>query len=372
MRLTICVVVALCSSALAQDAQLVEVAPVRFESVEISRPLVATLDAVMRTSVASEVDGRVASRAFDDGQLIKANHELVTLDTELMQADLTAADAMVSAAEAELNRAHVELKRTERELKRQTELFEKNVSPEKELLDARSAYEAAEADIKTKEASVAQRKAGRDRIATEIRKSKVFAPFDAHVAKRRVEVGQWVKQGDVVADLVQLDPLYVVVAVPDVIAGQIGTGDRASITLDALPGKTLEAPVTHIMPEADMASRMVRMQLTLDNKQMALRPGFLARVVFRKQSGQSLVVPKNAVVTSAQGSHVVLANNNVAAVVPVQVLKSNASDAVIQGELKAGDLVVTRGNETLFPGATLQYTPPATQPSAQQAGGAHP
>jgi membrane fusion protein (multidrug efflux system) len=369
MHRTILAFLALCSSALAQDAQLVEVSPVRYESVEISRPLVATLDAVMRTSVAAEVDGRVASRSFDDGQLIKANAELMSLDTELMQADLAAANATVSAAEAELNRANVELKRTERELKRQTDLFEKNVSPEKELLDARSSFEGAAADIQTKEAAVAQRKALRDRIAAEIRKSRVFAPFDAHVARRRVEVGQWVKQGDVVADLVQLDPLYVIVAVPDTIAGQIVAGDRATITLDALPGQQLEAPVTHVMPEADMASRMVRMQLTLDNKAMKLRPGFLARVVFKKQSGESLVVPKNAVVTSGQGSHVVVSRENVAAIVPVTVLKSNAADAVIQADLKAGDLVVTRGNETLFPGASLQFTPPATQPST---GGANP
>lgn len=370
MRRIIFAVLALSGSALAQDAQLVEVAPVRFESVDISRPLVATLDAVVRTSVAAEVDGRVAKRGFEEGHLVKANAELVTLDTELMQADLAAADAMVAAAEAELNRANVELARAERELKRQTGLYENNVSPEKELLDARSEHELAAADIMTKQAAVVQRKAVRNRIATEIRKSTVFSPFDGYISRRKVEVGQWVKQGDVVADIVQLDPLYVIVAVPEALAGQIKSGDRGAITLDAAPGKTFEAPVTHIMPEADLASRMVRMQLTLPNKEAGLRPGFLARVVFKRSSGDALVVPKNAVVTGAQGSHVVVSQNNVAAIVPVTVVKSNATDAVVQGELKAGDLVVTRGNETLYPGAALQFTPPSTQPT--EAGGAHP
>jgi RND family efflux transporter MFP subunit len=365
------------SGASAQQASAVIVAPVRVEAVEISRPLVASVDAVTRSVVASEQAGRVASRAFDEGQTVKANQALAVLDTELMKIELDAAKAGVLAAEADLNRSNVALANEQLDYSRQKKLVDENAAPAKELEDATMQRDMAGADVKLKEAEVARRRAEVARLDAVLRKMTVSAPFEGIVARRSVEVGQWLDQGAAVAEIVQLHPLYVTTAVPESLLGQLNDKTSAKIAFDAFPGEQFAGTLHQIMPEADPSSRTVRVRLLVENKDLRLRPGFFGRVTLTSTASAGTIVPKDALVTSAQGTIVYVVRNNKAELMPVKVLSSNGADATVQplaGPLNAGDLVVTRGNERLYPGADVMPMPagegapgeaPTTAPNEQ-------
>jgi membrane fusion protein, multidrug efflux system len=344
----------------------VDVAPVRSGDIAISRPLVATIEPVTVSAVASELAGRVASRHFDDGSSVEAGAVLVELDADLLRVDLQAAESRMVGAEAELNRACVVLDNAARNFDRQKQMFDKSVAPEKELLDATERRDVAAADIRVAEANVSLRRAEVKRIQTEIDKMRVVAPFSGLIAKRHVERGGWVEQGGVAADLVQLDPLYVAVSLPESLAPQIGVGSRAVVHVDALPGKSFEASVSQQLPIADEASRTTRLRLQVANPDRLLRPGFFARVTFQLVQPDVVAVPKDAVVTQNGQTHVVVARAGVAAIEPIVVRSFEGADALVAGNLSVGESVVVRGNEKLMPGAPLQLPGPPPGPPPGQ------
>ena len=76
---------------------------------------------------------------------------------------------------------------------------------------------------------------------------KVLAPFSGVINRRHVEVGQWVQQGAPVAEIVQLDPLYVRTGVPEELLPRLKAGDAASVTIDALGGKEFQAAIAEVL-----------------------------------------------------------------------------------------------------------------------------
>src|SRR5690606_13741963 len=79
---------------------------------------------------------------------------------------------------------------------------------------------------------------------------------------------QWVRQGEAVADVVQLDPLFVRVNVPESVIPQLQSRGEATVIIDALGGETFTARVDQILPQADPNTRTFAVKLLLDNPEM--------------------------------------------------------------------------------------------------------
>jgi RND family efflux transporter MFP subunit len=187
-----------------------------------------------------------------------------------------------------------------------------------------------------------------------IRKGTTRAPFDAVVARRYVEIGQWIEKGDAVADLVRLDPLFVEVNVPEYLVARVKEGDEASVTIDALSARPVTGKVEQILPEADPASRTFRVKILLPNPQYRIRPGFFARTVIVTRSDKPVfLVPRDAVISQGPRSHVVVARDGQAVVVPVVPGAGLGDKIAVSAELLDNDVVVIRGNEGLMPGTPL-------------------
>ena len=135
------------------------------------------------------------------------------------------------------------------------------------------------------------------------------------------------------------------------------------------------------LPQADTASRTFRVKILLPNPELKIWPGFFARATLTSNSeAPQFVVPRDAVVSRGTETSVAVARDvktapgpmgpsttGTAVVVSVKVGRSDSRFASIAGDLKQGDLAVTRGNETLRGGETLIIMNP---PGAQDAPGA--
>jgi membrane fusion protein (multidrug efflux system) len=205
-------------------------------------------------------------------------------------------------------------------------------------------------------------------------KAEVHSPFEGVIARRYVEVGQWVKQGDPIADIVQMDRLHIRVHVPEEVIAGLSSETAAQVTFDALrsadgKARTITAKVDQILPEADPASRTFTVKLLAENPKMELRPGFFARVVFSRklEVADGVLVPRDAVVSRGESAHVVAMREGKAAIVPVKRGVAEADKVIVYGELKQGEMVVVRGNESVMPGQTL--IPLGGAPGAAPGGG---
>jgi membrane fusion protein (multidrug efflux system) len=332
----------------------VHVAPVEARQVELTRDLVGTAEPVIKALLAAEQGGLVSERLVDEGQRIEKGVVLGRLDIDLLKAELAAAEAAHRSAQAAVKQAKAELTNRQREAKRLGTLYERKDASEKEYRDAITAVEVAEAVIQEREAQAAQREAQVRRLALMIEKSEMRAPVTGVITKRYIEAGQWIEQGDPVVEVVQLDPLFVRFNVPEALIHRVRKGDEARLRFDAMGGAEMVGKVEQIIPQADMASRTFTVKVLLPNADQAVMPGYFARVsVISKSEAPVNVVPRDAVMHRGGKSYVAVLRDGQAAIVPVEVGGPAGNGLVVQGELKAGEMVVTRGNEELRGGEQL-------------------
>ena len=389
MRLPLSAFLVCCVAGLARaqmPPQQVMVAPVELRPVELTQPLVASVMPVTRTLVAAEQEGIVEERMFDEGQRVEKGSLLARVNTDLLEKERDAAAAARDTAKAQLQAAKAEHENAEREAKRLTELFEQRVAPEKEYRDALTRRDMFSAMVARGTGQVAEKSADAERLDTMLAKAKTHSPLEGVISKRYVEVGQWIEKGAAVADLLQLDPLFVEVNVPEEVIARVAKGDPAQIRIDALGQQSFEGKVDQILPQADPSSRTFRVKILLPNPEFKIWPGFFARATLTSKSeAPQFVVPRDALVTKDAQSHVVVARDvktgpaqgpmgpsttGTAVVVQVTVGRSDSRTVSIVGDLKQGDLAVTRGNETLRGGETLiimNPPAPASQPTAAAA-----
>jgi RND family efflux transporter MFP subunit len=363
------------SSVAAQQPAMVVVAPVEKKPINIASRLVATIEPMVRSTLAAESPALVRERFFDEGQEVQQGMLLAKFDDSLLQRRLASLQAQTRSAEAELRRAQLLEQNDSRERDRVTGLYEQGAATEKEYYDAVNVHEQSQAAVAVAEARVAEREAEVAELELEIEKTNVVAPFTGVVNRRYVEVGQWVRQGDPVAELVQLDPLYVRTGVPESAMARLKLGDTARFQVDALGGREFEGTVAEILPVADAESRTFPVRLRVENTERLLRPGMFARATVSQQEDSWLVVPKDAI-GQARGQHVVVvADNGVARTVVVQLVAGDETSQGVMGEgLKVGDLVVIRGNEGLMDGTPLmiQNPPGGGPPGGGPPGGGPP
>lgn len=348
----------LATTAAGQQAALVTVAPVEQKPIQIANRLVGAVEPIIISTLAAEEGALLESRNFEEGQRVAKGDVLAMLDDSLLQRRLVSSQASVASASAELERSQLVAQNLERERDRIERLYNQSVANEKELLDARNAYEQAVAQVAVSEADLHVRQAAVAELQLQIEKAVIIAPFGGVVNRRFVEVGQWVRQGDPVAELVQLDPLFIRTGVPEGVVSMLKPGDEAQVTVDALGG-SFTGTIAQILPVADPASRTFPVRIQVKNENQLLRPGMFARVTFSRQDENQLVVPKDAVTRTEQGTHIVVADNGAAKFVPVQLGPADELNQAVTAEgLKAGDLVVVRGNEALRPGMPVQVQNP--------------
>lgn len=348
----------------------VMVGTVQQKSMLRTQPLVASVEPVTRSVLAAEQAGLVAERSFDEGQAIEKGKLLVKTNIDLILIQRAVLVAQKGAAAAMLDRARAEAEYAAGELARLRKIGESRAVSEKDIQEAVKADKVARADVLMRQAELAEKNASLEQLELTIKKSQTHMPLGGVIARRHVEVGQWIKQGDPVAEIVQLDPLFVRIWVPEDVIATVKEGDEAVVTFDALGRRSFTGKVAQILPEADPNSRTFPVKLLLENPKLEIHPGFFARAMLVSKTAESaVVVPKDAVVTQNEKSHVVAVRDGKAVLVPVERGLGQGDLMAVKGDLKEGESVVIRGNEALRGGEPLMVlNAPGGPPGAPPGG----
>ncbi|MGN8083251.1 efflux RND transporter periplasmic adaptor subunit [Variovorax sp. 22077] len=294
---------------------------------------VGSLQAVREVLLAPDTSGRVTSIHFDAGQTVKEGTVLVQLYDAPEQADRAAAVAKAEFAQAQLRRSQ--------------ELAPTGAEP-RELLEQRKA-EAAQAA-----AAVRQ-------LDARIQQKSIRAPFSGQIGLRRINPGQYLNAGDVIATLTQLDPLYVNFTLPQQDLPKLPSGASVQVTVDAAPGKVFTGRISSIEPRINDETRNVAVQALLPNADRLLKSGMYATArLSLPATADGIVLPLTAIQTSASGDSVVLVQDvdaqgiGKAVAVPVIAGRRLGEEVVVSQGVKAGDIVVMAGQNRLPPGATVK------------------
>ncbi|WP_090143004.1 efflux RND transporter periplasmic adaptor subunit [Limnohabitans sp. DM1] len=331
-------------------APAVEVAKVESITLVDETQAVGSLRSRQGVVLRPEVAGRVKQIFFNDGQRVRKGQVLVQFEDQLQQAQVLQARAELSIAESN----H----------KRNQELVGQNFISKRSLDESGAALEVARAKLSLADAS--------------LQRLKVLAPFDGITGLKQFNVGDYLKDGADMVNIEDLDAVLLDFRLPERFQAKIRAGQKALLTVDALPGLPFTAIVQAVDPLIEANGRSVGVRGCIDNRQQSLRPGMFARVnaVFGSREN-ALVIPEEAIIPQGGRSFVVKVvagekpDTLVSQRVAVKVgLRQPGKVEILEG-LAAGDTVVTAGHQRLQKDATAVRVVDLSQPSgAKVAAGA--
>ena len=316
----------------------VQVSEVREGSIAAQWSFLGDVHALQQASLAAGASGEVRRVLVRVGDRVKQGDLLVDIDPSLAAARLRAAAASKQAGAAELERA-------QRDAERLT-----TAGPD---IAAAAEIEQATSERKRAVAERGRLKAAEAEARAALGRHRVKAPFAGVVASRTVDPGDWVDPGIEVIELVDDRDVEVLASVPPEVARFLSIDDKASLSRQR---ETTPATVRGIVRALDAESRTVRLRLVPDEPTSWLLPGAAVDVLLtieRSEDG-ALVVPRDALVYGIASLKVVKSVDGKAEPVPVEVVARGRDEVLVRAEgLAAGDLVLTRGNERVFPGQPL-------------------
>jgi membrane fusion protein (multidrug efflux system) len=323
-------------------AVAVEVGSVVERAVAREIQAVGTVEANLTATIGAEVAGAVARFDLREGERLAKGQVIA----RLRRTDL---EIGLKEAQANLDEKRALFVRAEQDFQRFQALFAEGAISAAELDRLGAAARAAKAQKESAE------EASR-RVADQLRRTTVVAPFSGYLVKKHAEIGQWIEEGGKVADLVDIDIVYIMIPVNERDIGMVRQGNEATLTVDTYPGRVFRGLVTHIIPQADVASRNFPVRIKVDNlPDRLLKAGMFARVAVRYgEPRQGLFIPRDAVVMRGRDQVVFVVQDGKVRMVPVKAGRPHEGfSEMIEGSLKSGDSVVVTGNESLLDQAAV-------------------
>ena len=173
----------------------------------------------------------------------------------------------------------------------------------------------------------------------------VRAPIDGYVGKRTAQVGSFVTPGQELYEIANLTNVWVLADVYEVDIGRIRIGQRANLTLQALPGRSFTGKVSFLYPAVNPTSRTMQTRIVVRNAKGELRPGMYVDVTLDLGAAEGVTVPAEALVDTGEAQYVFVAlPGGRFEPRPVTVGARTADKVQILRGVHPGEMVVTTAN----------------------------
>jgi len=326
----------------------VVVATVSRADVPVYLDAVGTIKALNTVTVSPQVDGKLLSVNYKEGQDVKKGDILARIDPVIYQAQLDQAVAKKAQDEAQLSNSKLDLERYEK-------------------LAATNAINKQQAD--TQRALVAQNTAivQADQAAIEnaqatLGYTTITAPLDGRTGIRQVDEGNIVRAANALAIVVitQLKPISVMFNLPQQELPQVNTAfGKGPLAVDALRSDN-DAVIDRgslkvVDNQVDQTTGTVKLKAEFPNTDLQLWPGQFVNIrLLIDTLKQVVVIPTGAVQRGPNGTFVyVVKDDDTVAMRPIVVQKQDETQTVVKSGLDSNERVVTTGFVRLTDGSKV-------------------
>ena len=301
----------------------VRIKQVNLESLSIQSTYVGYLLPNKRVLMRSEIDGVIEKIDFEEGDEITKGKRLVDISTKEHRLKL-------KIAITDSNLADINIKRDEK-------LAAQNLISNAQLDQTRTRAESASLNKELAEIS--------------LNKSLISSPLKGTIKTRHIKVGEFVRKGDKLVEILDIDRILVKVNIPEQEILSIQVGQNVEVALYIMEKKTFLGRVKNIGLEADSSNRTFPVEILVDNKERQLRAGMLARATFTKNVDQDqIVIPRHTILERDQGRVVYVFEDGKAFRRDITIgLSQQDQVQVVQG-LNKGELIVVEGHTKLTDG----------------------
>lgn len=330
------------------------------------------------------VSGKVVFVGPREGEYVRKGQVLARIDPTDFALSLKGAAAQTASAQAALEKAmnsarpelleqaRISYERAEDEYRRMKMLYDSKSLAPNDFRKYQAAYEHAKQEYERAKAGgqredKALAKAGYHESAARLEVARkalsdatLCAPIDGYIAKRSIEPGDTASPGHPVFEIVQMDPLEANVGVPETDVQRVRVGQKADITVPALPGKSFQGTVRVINVSAAPDTRTYMTRITVANPERLLRVGMVAEARIRGDRTVSMAtLPGDAVVRDPQGAtqlYVYYPDQKRVYSKRVEIGATTSRDVEIKSGLEGGELIVLAGQAKLRNGLVVSAT----------------
>lgn len=305
----------------------VETAPVAEQPVIDKFEAVGTIEAEKAITVVAEIDAQVISLPFKEGDPISRGDVIAKLDDSQLKAEKERAEALRDQSKATYDRVK--------------SIVDQGAGAPQDLDDAAAALKVAEANLAYAKARLA--------------KTVITAPFDGIVGARRVSPGAFVRAGQEITDLTQVEEIRVLFSVPERFLSKLKLNSEVTVSTTAYPGYELKGKINVIEPALDPTTRSARVIAQVKNPGGRFRAGMSANVyAVLAQRQDALTIPSEAVFAEGDNFfvYIVKDDSTVARTALTLGIRLPGTVEVLSG-LEPGMRVVRAGHQKLFEGAKV-------------------
>lgn len=294
---------------------VVDIETVQAQTYQEELSALGTVYARNQITLTSKVAGSINKLNFTDSQTVPADYPLIELDSRFEQ--------------ARLQEAEVKLLEDKRRLS------------EMQLLEAKKAVSVSE--LQAQQALVEQSRASVEAAATTLSFYTLEAPFAGVLGLSDLSPGQYIRAGDPLVSLTDLERLYIDLNFPDKYLSQIHTGMMVQFKFESWPELSFQADITSLDSMINIDSRNFRVRADIDNTEGLLRPGLLAQASLQLTPYSVIMVPTSSIFYRGPQAFVYRVVNNKAVEQPVSTLQIVGEKTYITSGLDAGDEIITAG-----------------------------
>jgi Cu(I)/Ag(I) efflux system membrane fusion protein len=178
----------------------------------------------------------------------------------------------------------------------------------------------------------------------------ILAPIAGTVTTRNVSIGDYVKEGDPLFEVINLKKVWLLFDAYESDLPWLGLGDDVEFTVKSLPGETFTGKISFIDPLINEMTRVANVRVEVDNSNNELKPGMFANGIIRSvlTAGQEdLLIPKSAVLWTGKRSIVYVGMNetdkNIFMYREVTLGPEAGDYYVVKSGLMEGETIVVNG-----------------------------
>ena len=299
-----------------------------------------TLKADEEVIVSSEVDGIIKKILVEQGTLVSVGTLLAEINETDYKLDWQRSDAALKQAQASLVNAKAEFKRKEA-------LYQEELITKQQFDDISTRVTLAEAELERAKATLAIAK---ERLV----RTKIYSALIGAVKEKRVSVGDYVRNGTPLFQLIKIKPLKLSFTVSEKEVAGLKMGQEVVFSVDAFPGKQFQGKVSLLSPNVEERTRTLQAEAIVPNADYMLKPGYFARVqIFTQASRDVVVAPITALLYDGPTIRIFVVNGKKAQGRIIKTGNKYGEYVEVVDGLKEKEQVVVVGQNNLSEGVNV-------------------
>lgn len=324
----------------------VETQKSEIKDIYIKTTLSGKVTPIEEANVTSKMPGKiVAINNLEVGKRVNKGDVLFTLDqTDLLNG--------VKTAEAAYNSSLANLRRTEEQVNNARVNYERMKSLYSEGAISKQQFEDAELSASTSGLDAQRALAEQSRVALEnarasLSDTTVVSPISGVITSVNINAGEMASSGMTAVTIANMNKVVAEINLSENLINKVKLGDLVDVSIKSAH-KDFKGKVTALSPATSGEAMTYPIKIEIDNKDKVIKPGMFADInVITDKKEKVLAVPSESPLVKEGNTVVFTVNNGIAHMNKVSLGMDNGEYVEITKGLKAGDIVVIKGQNYL-------------------------